>query len=430
METEQLYKLFRESKGVSTDSRTIRKGQIFFALWGQNFNGNKYAGEALSKGASWAVIDDPAFETEQTILVDDCLFELQDLASYYRKELHVPVLAITGTNGKTTTRELIASIMAKKCRVHSTKGNLNNEIGVPLTILSAPADTEMMVLEMGANHLREIRTLCSIARPDYGIITNVSSAHIEGFGSLNGVMKAKAELFEFLRKVNGIAIYNDADPLLTGLIFKLINRAVPYSDPTGIELSVEALPADINLAVVVRYKHKVYEIKTSLFGNFNLQNIKAGIAAGLFLGVEMDDIADALASYQPRNNRSQVKATESNTLICDAYNANPTSMQMSVKAFSEIRVERKVLILGDMLELGDRSEEEHLKLLSSVKSINPDKVLLVGAHFRKASSGYDYPSFLNVTELGDYIRNNPIKESYILIKGSRGMTLEQIYDIL
>jgi len=430
METEQLYKLFRESKGVSTDSRTIRKGQIFFALWGQNFNGNKYAGEALSKGASWAVIDDPAFETEQTILVDDCLFELQDLASYYRKELHVPVLAITGTNGKTTTRELIASIMAKKCRVHSTKGNLNNEIGVPLTILSAPADTEMMVLEMGANHLREIRTLCSIARPDYGIITNVSSAHIEGFGSLNGVMKAKAELFEFLRKVNGIAIYNDADPLLTGLIFKLINRAVPYSDPTGIELSVEALPADINLAVVVRYKHKVYEIKTSLFGNFNLQNIKAGIAAGLFLGVEMDDIADALASYQPRNNRSQVKATESNTLICDAYNANPTSMQRSVKAFSEIRVERKVLILGDMLELGDRSEEEHLKLLSSVKSINPDKVLLVGAHFRKASSGYDYPSFLNVTELGDYIRNNPIKESYILIKGSRGMTLEQIYDIL
>lgn len=430
MKTEQLYNLFRESKGVSTDSRSIKKDQIFFALWGQNFNGNRYAEEAIGKGASAAVIDDPVYETDKTILVDDCLFELQALATQYRKELDIPVLAITGTNGKTTTKELIASIMARRFRVHSTKGNLNNEIGVPLTILSAPADTEMMVLEMGASHLREIRTLCSIARPDYGIITNIGTAHIEGFGSIEGVMKAKAELYEYLRKVNGIAIYNEKNPVLTELIYKLVNRAVPYSDPTGIELSVEELPSDLNLTVRVRYLHRVHEIRTCLFGSYNLENVRAGIAAGLFLGVSMDDIADSLRNYKPENNRSQVKKTGENTLICDAYNANPISMQMSVRSFSEIKAEKKVLILGDMLELGDKSEEEHLKLLSAVKSMNPDKVLLIGSQFRKVSSDYGYKSFLNIAELREHLKNEPIKGSYILIKGSRGMTLEKIYDVL
>ena len=236
MKTEQLYNLFKESTGVSTDSRTVGKGQIFFALWGDNYNGNKFASEALAKGASCAVIDDPLFETENTILVDDCLFELQALAAHYRKELNVPVLAITGTNGKTTTKELLAAILSKKLKVHYTQGNLNNHIGVPLTILSAPADTEMMIIEMGASHIGEIRTLCLIAKPDYGIITNIGTAHIEGFGSVDGVIKAKTELYEHLRKVNGIALYNDKDPLLTEKIFRIINRAVPFSDPTGIDL--------------------------------------------------------------------------------------------------------------------------------------------------------------------------------------------------
>ena len=241
MKTDQLYSLFKKSTGVSTDSRKVGKGQIFFALWGDNYNGNKFAAEALERGALCAVIDDPLFETENTILVEDCLFELQALAGHYRKELNVPVLAITGTNGKTTTKELLAAILSKQRKIHYTQGNLNNHIGVPLTILSAPEDTEMMIIEMGASHLGEIRTLCLIAKPDYGIITNIGTAHIEGFGSLEGVAKAKSELYEYLRKVNGIALYNDKDPLLTEKIFRIINRAVPFSDPTGVELIIEPL---------------------------------------------------------------------------------------------------------------------------------------------------------------------------------------------
>jgi UDP-N-acetylmuramoyl-tripeptide--D-alanyl-D-alanine ligase len=431
MKTELLYGLFKESKGIATDSRTIKKDQIFFALWGQNYNGNKYAAEAIDKGASFAVIDDPVYETEKTILVDDCLFELQALAGHYRKELNASVLAITGTNGKTTTKELTAAIMTKKYKVHYTRGNFNNEIGLPLTILSAPADTEMMILEMGASHLREIRTLCSIARPDYGIVTNVSTAHIEGFGSLDGVLKAKTELYEYLRKVNGIAIYNDKNPLLTEMIFKFVNRAVPYSDPTGIELVVEALSSDLNLVVRVKYQNRIHIIETRLFGAYNLENVKAAIAAGLFLEVEMDDIADALKDYVPGNNRSQVvKTTQGNTLICDSYNANPISMKVAVKSFSELKADRRILILGDMLELGEKSEEEHIKLLNDVRLVKPDDVLLVGPHFQKASSGSGFKSFPDVNSLMDFLKTEPLKGSLILIKGSRGMTLERVYDIL
>ena len=323
MKTEQLFSLFKESTGVSTDSRNVGKGQIFFALWGDNYNGNKYAAEALSRGALCAVIDDPLFETENTILVDDCLFELQALASHYRKELKIPVLAITGTNGKTTTKELLAAILSTKLKVHYTQGNLNNHIGVPLTILSAPADTQMMIIEMGASHVGEIRTLCLIAKPDYGIITNIGNAHIEGFGSVEGVAKAKTELYEHLRKVNGIALYNDKDPLLSEKIFKIINRAVPFSDPTGVDLKIELISSDLNLVISVIYLHQTYTLNTNLFGSYNLENVRAAIATGLFLDVNIRDILNAVEKYSPANNRSQVKITRNNTLICDSYNANP-----------------------------------------------------------------------------------------------------------
>ncbi len=431
MKTEQLYRIFREeSKGVSTDSRTLTKGQIFFALWGQNFNGNKYAAEALDKGASYAVIDDPVYETEKTILVDDCLMELQALAATRRKEMNASVLAITGTNGKTTTKELIAAIMSRKLKVHFTKGNLNNEIGLPLTILSAPEGTEMMILEMGTNHLGEIRTLCNIARPDYGIVTNVGTAHLEGFGSFEGVLKAKTELYEFLRKVNGIAIYDDKNPYLTEKIYKLVNRAVPYSDPTGVGLIVEPLPSELNLAVRVKYQHKTWDIQTGLFGAYNLENIKAAIAAGLFLGVDMDDISGAIGKYQPGNNRSQIRTTANNTLVCDSYNANPTSMMLAIRSFSELKAGKKVYILGDMLELGDKSMEEHLNILKALQSLKPDKVLLVGSIFQKTSDGFGYKSFKNVARLKDHLKSEPVKGCFVLVKGSRGMTLEKIYDIL
>jgi UDP-N-acetylmuramoyl-tripeptide--D-alanyl-D-alanine ligase len=431
MKTEQLYRIFKEeSTGVSTDSRTIKKGQLFFALWGQNFNGNKYAAEALDKGASYAVIDDPVYENDKTILVDDCLIELMALAAHHRKMIKAPVLAITGTNGKTTTKELIAAIMSKKLNVHFTKGNLNNEIGLPLTILSAPENTEMMILEMGANHLGEIRSLCNVARPDYGIITNVGTAHLEGFGSFEGALKAKTELYEHLRKVNGLAIYNDKNPFLTERIFKLVNRGVPYSNPTGVELAVEALPSEMNLAVRVRYKHKTYDIQTGLFGAYNLENIIAAIATGLFLGVEMDEIGEAISKYEPGNNRSQIKTTRNNTLVCDSYNANPTSMMLALKSFFELKTTKRVLILGDMLELGDKSEEEHLKVLEALQSLKPEKVLLAGSTFKKISERYGYKSFQDVANLREYLKAEPIKGSLVLIKGSRGMALEKIYDLL
>lgn len=430
MKTEQLYNLFRESTGVTTDSRTVGKGQIFFALWGDNYNGNKFASEALAKGASWAVIDDPLFETEKTILVDDCLFELQALAAHFRKELKVPVLAITGTNGKTTTKELLAAIFSKKFKVHFTKGNLNNHIGVPLTILSAPVDTEMMIIEMGASHIGEIRTLCLIAKPDYGIITNIGTSHIEGFGSGDGVIKAKTELYEYLRKVNGIALYNDKDPLLTEKIFKIINRAVPFSDPTGIDLLVEQVPSDLNLKISVTYHHHTYNMDTNLFGNYNLENIKTAIATGLFLEVEINDIVDAVEKYKPANNRSQIKITKSNTLICDSYNANPTSMYLAMKSFSEIKAERKIIILGDMLELGEKSEEEHIKVLNELQSNIIEKVFLVGPVFKKISSKSGFKAFDNVDELIDFLKHEPVKGNTILIKGSRGIRLEKVYDLL
>jgi UDP-N-acetylmuramoyl-tripeptide--D-alanyl-D-alanine ligase len=430
MKTEQLYRLYQESKGVSTDSRTVGKGQIFFALWGDNYNGNKFAADALARGALCAVIDDPLFETENTILVDDCLFELQALASHYRKELKVPVLAITGTNGKTTTKELIAAILSKKFKVHYTRGNLNNHIGVPLTILSASPDTEMLIIEMGASHIGEIRTLCIIAKPDYGLITNIGTAHIEGFGSADGVARAKTELYEHLRKVNGIALYNDKDPLLTEKIFKFINRAVPFSDPTGTDLIVEAAPSDLTLKISITYLHLTHIINTNLFGSYNIENIRAAVATGLFLGVEMKDIIEAIEQYKPANNRSQVKRTKINTLICDSYNANPTSMRAAIDSFSAIKADHKVIILGDMLELGDKSEEEHLKVLKMLQSDVAEKVLLVGPVFFKISAKSGFEVFDKIDKVMEFLKGESLTGNTILIKGSRGMGLEKIYDLL
>jgi UDP-N-acetylmuramoyl-tripeptide--D-alanyl-D-alanine ligase len=430
MKTDQLYSLFRESKGVSTDTRTIQKGEMFFALWGNKYNGNLYAAEALDKGASVAVVDDPLYETDKTILVDDCLFELQALAAHHRKELKIPVLAITGTNGKTTTKELIAAIIARKLKVHYTRGNLNNHIGVPLTILSAPADSQMMIVELGANHIGEIRTLCLIAKPDFGIITNVGSAHIEGFGSFEGVVKAKTELYEYLKKVNGIAIYNDKNQLLAEKIFKFVNRAVPYSDPTGTDLLIEQLPSEMYLKLVAEYQHKTYTINTKLFGRYNIENVKAAIATGLFLGVEMEDIVDAIEKFVPGNNRSQIMVTSINTVICDSYNANPKSMVKALESFNELKAEKKLIILGDMLELGEKASEEHYNILKDLKILGVKDIFLVGPIFSSIAKEFGYKSFPDVGSLKDHIISKPVNGSYILVKGSRGIGLERIYDIL
>ena len=430
MKTEELYKLFRESSGISTDSRTIEQGQLFIALWGENYNGNKFAPEAIEKGASWAVIDDPAFESDKTILVDDCLFELQALATFHRNEIKTSVIAITGTNGKTTTKELLAAVLSKKYKVHYTHGNLNNHIGVPLTILAAPADTEMMIIEFGASHRGEIRTLCLISKPDYGIITNIGTAHIEGFGSLEGIIRSKTELYEYLRKMNGIALYNDRDPLLAEKIYKLVNRAVPFSDPTGVKLVITPEPSDLKLNFAITYQHKFYRIRTNLFGSYNLENARAAIATGLFLGVEMEEIINAVEKYHPANNRSQIKVTRNNTLICDSYNANPSSMCLAIESFAGTADTKKLCILGDMLELGEKAEEEHLKVLKSLQQHNFNDAMLVGANFSKVSAGSGFRTFTDVGKLRDFLKNEPLKGYHILVKGSRGMTLEKIYNLL
>ncbi len=430
MKTELLYESYKKSSGVSTDTRVLKKGEMFFALWGNNFNGNEYVPEALKKGASLAVIDDPAFETDKTILVEDCLFELQALASYHRKKMKASVLAITGTNGKTTTKELLAAIMSKKLRVHYTKGNLNNHIGVPLTILSAPIDTELMIIEMGTNHPGEIKSLCLIASPGYGIITNVGTAHLEGFGSLEGVIKAKSELFEYLKTVNGVALYNEKNPVLSELIFKIVNRAVPFSDPAGFELNVEPVPSEMNLTVNVNYLNTTCNIKTNLFGIYNLENVKAAIATGLFFGVDIKDICDAVGKYEPGNNRSEIKNTKFNTLVCDSYNANPTSMALAINSFAEIKADRKVFILGDMLELGEKSGLEHKRILQLLVPHKHDDIFLVGAQFQEVAPEFGFKSFPDTGKLSEYLKNKPVRGSSVLIKGSRGMTLERIYDLL
>jgi UDP-N-acetylmuramoyl-tripeptide--D-alanyl-D-alanine ligase len=429
MNTEHIYKLYKESDGVVTDSRNAGKNKIFFALWGEKFNGNEFAATALENGASWAVIDDPQYETDKTILVDDCLLELQSLAAYHRKQMNIPVIAITGTNGKTTTKELLAAVLQKKFRVHYTKGNLNNHIGVPLTILAAPADTELMIVEMGANHIGEIRALCQIANPDYGLITNIGTAHIEGFGSFEGVVKAKTELYEYLKKVNGVAFYNDKDHLLTEKIFSTVNRAVPYTDPSGMPLILEEIPSGMTVSVTANYNHESCRIESNLFGKYNYWNIKAAIAVGLFFEVSLKSVADAIREYVPANNRSQIRITEKNKLICDSYNANPSSMKSALESFSTAEGE-KFAVLGDMLELGDISEKEHSAVIEKLKSSGIANAYLVGPVFSKVNDNSAYKTFTDVNALKDHLGSHPLKGFTILIKGSRGIGLERIYDLL
>lgn len=430
MKTEQLYKIFLESGGITTDSRNIGKNQVFFALRGENFNGNRFATDAIAKGALATVIDDPLYETDNTILVDDCLAELQELAAHHRRQLNIPVIAITGTNGKTTTKELLAAVLSKKYKVHFTRGNLNNHIGVPLTILSSPAGTQIMIIEMGANHTGEIRNLCQIAKPDFGIITNIGTAHIEGFGSFEGVVKAKTELFDYLKKVNGVALYNDKDQLLSEKIFKYVVRAVPFSDPTGIPLVIEQEETGTKLVLKVIYNHEALKLETELFGNYNYWNVKAAIASGLFFEVPLKDAINAVESYKPANNRSQVRITGKNKVICDSYNANPSSMHSALESFRALPDTNKMVILGDMLELGERSEDEHRKIIDELKSAGNIKAMLAGKNFSKVNNDKHFLTFADTAAISDYLRNNPVEGYTILVKGSRGVGLERIYDLL
>ena len=429
METAKLYQLFRQYPIVTTDSRNIPANSIFFALKGENFNGNKYAGEALSKGAAFAIIDEPEFAVDdRMILVDDVLTSIQKLARFHRDELKIPILAITGTNGKTTTKELIATVLTKKFRIKSTQGNLNNHIGVPLTILSMTPETEIGIVEMGANHIGEIKFLCEIANPDFGMVTNMGKAHLEGFGSFEGVIQTKSEMYGFLRQKGGNCFINADNPLLIKQAKDL--EQITYGKSDGCFLTGELATTGYSLVVKALFPKGWLYLKSKLIGDYNFENLLAAACIGKYFEVDPLLIQKALEEYTPSNNRSQLIRKEKNTIIMDAYNANPTSMMMALTNFANIQNDEKCVILGDMLELGEVSDEEHQKVVDFIESQNFAEVCLVGPQFKKTVTGDKKKKFDNAELLSNYLKTQPIENKLILIKGSRGIHLEKILELL
>lgn len=423
--TEKIYQIFKKYPLVSTDSRKVEKDSIFFALKGENFNGNKYAESALKKGASFAVIDEDEFLIpNKTILVKDVLQSLKDLSNYHRKQLEIPILAITGTNGKTTTKELTSAVLSQKFNVSFTEGNLNNHIGVPLTLLKMNSTTEFGVVEMGANHPGEIAELCQIAEPDFGIITNVGKAHLEGFGSFEGVIKTKSELYQFVKSKKGIIFYNSDNTILAELVTDYKNKISYGNNNSWLNGELLSSPPFVNLKV--NFKKGVLYLNTNLIGDYNYENIMASACIGNYFEVDPLAIQTALKNYYPNNNRSQLITKDSIKIIMDAYNANPTSMQASIKSFISNDSEDKYLILGDMLELGEYSIQEHTAILKFLEAYPLVKAFTVGKIFNEVASDYNCQSFLNITELCDFLEINPIKKGNILIKGSRGIQLEKV----
>lgn len=427
MEIAELYKCFMECGKVTTDSRNCPEGSMFIALKGETFNGNAFAAQALKQGCRYAVIDESEYAGEGTILVDNCLQALQQLANYHRRQLKTPVIGITGTNGKTTTKELISTVLSRKFNTLYTEGNFNNHIGVPLTLLRLTKEHEMAVVEMGANHPGEIKTLVHIAEPDYGIITNVGKAHLQGFGSFEGVIRTKGELYDFLRDKGGATIFiQNENPYLNGIAEGL--TCVRYGQTAGLYVSGELISCSPFLSFRWTAEGVSHEVNTHLIGSYNLDNMLAAAAIGRYFGVSDDDISSALASYLPHNNRSQLKETADNKLIVDAYNANPTSMMAALKNFRQIEAPHKMVILGDMKELGEASREEHQKVVDYLKECGFDRVVLVGPEF--AAATHSYQTFQHVDEVLADIRMHKPQGYYILIKGSNSMKLSQLPEYL
>lgn len=412
---------------VTTDSRNCPEGSMFIALKGETFNGNAFAAQALKQGCRYAVIDESEYAGEGTILVDNCLQALQQLANYHRRQLKTPVIGITGTNGKTTTKELISTVLSRKFNTLYTEGNFNNHIGVPLTLLRLTKEHEMAVVEMGANHPGEIKTLVHIAEPDYGIITNVGKAHLQGFGSFEGVIRTKGELYDFLRAKGGATIFiQNENPYLNGIAEGL--TCVRYGQTAGLYVSGELISCSPFLSFRWTAEGVSHEVNTHLIGSYNLDNMLAAAAIGRYFGVSDDDISSALASYLPHNNRSQLKETADNKLIVDAYNANPTSMMAALKNFRQVEAPHKMVILGDMKELGEASREEHQKVVDYLKECGFDRVVLVGPEF--AAATHSYQTFQHVDEVLADIRMHKPQGYYILIKGSNSMKLSQLPECL
>ncbi len=418
MTIENLYTLFLKHQLIDTDTRKIRKGSLFFALKGDNFNGNKFAAEALNKGASYAIIDESEYNVGDTILVGNVLNTLQQLANFHRKKLKTPIISLTGSNGKTTTKELINAVLSKKYKTTATIGNLNNHIGVPLTLLSMTSDTEIGIVEMGANHIKEIEFLCKIAEPNFGYITNFGKAHLEGFGSIEGVIKAKSELYNFLKNNAGKAFVNTDD----------IKQVQQSEGLDVIEFNSENIQfIEANPFVTVKFKNTL--IVSQLIGKYNYQNIAAAIVIGNYFKVEINNIKDAIENYIPSNNRSQILQKGTNKIILDAYNANPSSMQAAIENFKQLDDSKKIVFLGDMFELGEESAPEHQKIAVLATSLDFNEVHLIGKAFSTTSvkNAFVYDSF---EAFKTSINKLNIYNATILIKGSRGMALERILDLL
>ena len=417
---------------ICTDTRKAEKGALFFALRGPNFNANELAQKALDLGCSYAIIDDPSFKTsDKTILVEDSLKALQALANHHRKQLSIPVLGITGSNGKTTSKELINAVLSKKFKTLATEGNLNNHIGVPLTLLSITNEHEFAIVEMGANHQGEIHELSEIAEPDFGIITNIGKAHLEGFGGIEGVKKGKSELYKYIVTKKGKIFLHGDDDVLQEL--SKDNDKITYGTKKLYDVVGKIKPEaeKVQFAWRTRYTapelQKAEFIPTNIVGIYNYYNLLCAACVGNYFKVEEKDINDALSNYEPSNNRSQLHKTERNTLILDYYNANPTSMRAAIENFANINAENKMLILGDMLELGEESINEHEAIIALLKEKNLNDHLLVGPIFHSIQTE---KSFVDSDKILDYLQSHPSTEKTILIKGSRGIKLEKVLPVL
>lgn len=429
MTVENIYNLFLQHPSITTDSRQVPEGGLFFGLKGDHFNGNEFAGIALDKGAAYAIIDEPKYQAgDHYIIVENALDVLQRLANMHRKRFTIPVIAITGTNGKTTTKELLHSVLSKKYLTLATTGNLNNHIGVPLTLLKLRPETEIALVEMGANHPGEIDLLCRIAEPSHGIITNIGKAHLEGFGGFEGAIRTKTELYRFLRSHQGIAFVNTADPLLVQHAEGM--KTIPY-DTGGMVFSGEGIhPDEPYLSMTVRIDGLEITLTSKLFGRYNASNILAAACIGHFLGVEPFKIREAIESYLPQNNRSQVLKTGANLLVLDMYNANPTSMALALQDFSGYTHGRKVLILGDMLELGSESDKEHKEILDLVEKLGFTEVYLVGPLFTRLNTKREWLCFQDSELARIWLGHQRLTGATILLKGSRGIKLEKLVDLL
>lgn len=426
MEIEELYNRFTECNGLTTDSRHCPEGSMFLALKGETFNGNTFAAQSLAQGCRYAVVDEPQYaspENPRIILVDNCLETLQKLANYHRRRLGTRMIGVTGTNGKTTTKELIATVLGEKFKVLYTQGNFNNHIGVPLTLLRLKPEHEMAVIEMGANHPGEIKTLVHIAEPDYGIITNVGKAHLQGFGSFEGVIRTKGELYDFLREKGNATIFiQNENPYLNKIATGL--TCVRYGQTPGLDVTGKVVACSPFLHFSWTAEGVSHEVQTHLIGAYNLDNALAAVAIGRYFGVEDTQICHALSSYVPQNNRSQLVHTASNTLIVDAYNANPTSMMAALENFRQMEAAHKVAILGDMKELGEGSHEEHQKVVDFLKECGFERVMLVGPEFGATSSPFEH--YKDVKEVEALLAAHPLQGCCVLVKGSNSMKLSEL----